>query len=97
MTTPTKTTTKTAARASRLRVLAFAERDRFRNGWTFTGNHIAQRCPCCTATIHTIAPEPPQDPGRFGGYERQVHNLLNDAVLDHMQHECDTPAEGWRA
>jgi hypothetical protein len=92
-----KTTGRSAARVSRLRVLALAERERFRNGWTFVGDRIAQRCPCCAATVRAVAPEPPQDPGRFDRYKRQINNLLNDAVLDHMRHECDTPDEGWRA
>jgi hypothetical protein len=90
------TPTKSAVRVSRLRALALAERERYRNGWSFIGDGVAQRCPCCHTTVRATAPDPPTDPGQSGAYERQVNTLLNDAVLDHLDHECSAPAEGQR-
>jgi uncharacterized membrane protein YccC len=89
----TRTDARTAAaRLSRLRVLALAERERHHNGWSFTGAHVTQHCPCC-GTVRATAPDPPTDPRVIDRYERHVGELLNDAVLDHLRHHCDTPHE----
>ena len=96
MSTPTKTAARTAAHVSRLRVLAIAERERYRNGWSFVGDAVTQRCPRCHTTVRATAPDPPTDPRQSEQYERQVNNLLDDAVLDHLVHECPAPAEGQR-
>ena len=101
MSTPARTPTarsartaqRVAARVSRLRALALAERERYRNGWCFDGDGATQRCPCCARTVRAIAPEPPGDPAQLQRYERQVSDVLNTAVLDHLHHDCDAAEE----
>jgi hypothetical protein len=95
-TTTTRTAARTGAHVSRLRALAMAERERYRNGWSFIGDRVTQRCPFCHTTVRATAPDPPTDLDRSGQYERQINTLLNDAVLDHLDHECPAPAEGQR-
>jgi hypothetical protein len=77
------TTTQTA-RVSRLRVLAMAERERYRHGWSVLGDRVEQRCPCCYRAVRAAAP----DPAAIDDYTHQVNNLLNDAVLEHLRHDC---------
>jgi hypothetical protein len=84
----TTTTERTRARVSRLRVLALAERERYRHGCTVLGDRIEQRCPCCHYTVRAAAPDPPADPAAIDAYTRKVNNLLNDAVLEHIHHDC---------
>jgi hypothetical protein len=86
-------TTTQATRVSRLRVLAMAERERYRHGWSVLGDRAEQRCPCCHHTVRATAPDPPATPDEVDDYTRQINNLLNDAVLDHIHHDCPDPGE----
>jgi hypothetical protein len=86
------TTTETA-RMSRLRVLALAERARYRHGWSVLGDRVEQRCPCCHGPVRVAAPEPPADPEAIDDYTHKVNNLLSDAVLEHVHHDCHNPGE----
>jgi hypothetical protein len=86
------TTTQTR-RMSRLRVLAMAERERYRHGYSVLGDRVEQRCPCCYGAVRVAAPDPPADPAEVDGYTHKVNNLLNDAVLEHVHHDCPDPGE----
>jgi hypothetical protein len=89
----TAATRKTAARVSRLRVLAMAERERYRHGWSVLGDRIEQRCPCCYSAVRAAAPDPPTNPADMDAYTHKISNLLNDAVLEHIDHDCPDPRE----
>jgi hypothetical protein len=85
---------------SRLRVLALTEDERYRHGWSVSGGRSTQRCPCCRTTVWAPLPDPPsevldaRDPDAIDDYHRQVLNRLNDAVFDHLDHDCpDTRKE----
>jgi hypothetical protein len=89
----TAATRKAAARVSRLRLAALAERERYRHGWSVLGDRVEQRCPCCYGAVRATAPDPPADPAGIDAYTRKVNNLLNDAVLEHVRHDCPDPGE----
>ena len=84
---------RTAARLSRLRILALAERERHIHGWSVLGDRVEQRCPCCHHTVRAPAPEPPADPAAVDAYTREINNRLTDAVFDHLHHDCPDPAQ----
>lgn len=88
------TATRRADRASRLRTLARIERARYRHGWSVHSLHSHQRCPSCRTTVRAPLPNEgiaEHTPEAIDAYGRKVLNLLTDAVIDHLEHECPTP------
>jgi hypothetical protein len=86
------TATKRADQAS-LRVLARIERARYRHGWSVHSHHSYQHCPSCRATVRAPLPDGVDDhtPEAIEAFGRKVINLLTDAVIEHLHHECPTP------
>jgi hypothetical protein len=90
------TTTKRAARPSRLRILALIERARYRHGWTVQGGRSAQDCPCCHTTVWAPLPDEgisEPTPEAIDAYGRKVINRLTDAVVEHLHHDCPDTRE----
>jgi hypothetical protein len=85
------TPTKRGAAVSRLRILAAAARERTRNGSSLDRDRATQYCPWCFERVWATTPEPPDPdthPDRYSAYLREVDHRLDDAVTDHVRHEC---------
>jgi hypothetical protein len=85
------TTTRRGASVSRLRILAAAARERTRTGWSIEPGRAGQYCPWCMERVWATTPEPPAldtDPDRHSAYLRDASNHLDDAITDHVRHEC---------
>jgi hypothetical protein len=76
-----------------------AEWERRRNGWDLDDdNNYCQRCPCCHQRVHAKDPNPDHDEfdpidGLPDEVDVRVGGLLDEAVAEHIVHECP---DAWR-
>lgn len=93
------TTTDTRASLSRRHICAMAEWERHRNGWELEDDdRYYQRCPCCHQRVHVKDPDPPPDEwdpvdALHDAVEAKAGDLLDEAVFEHIEHEC---RDAWR-
>lgn len=85
-------TPKRGAPVPRLRILAAAARGRSRNGMSIDHDcRATQYCPWCFERVWATTPQPPDpdtQPDQYGAYLREVRHRLDDAVIEHVRHEC---------
>jgi hypothetical protein len=86
-------TTDTGTRMSLRRIRAMAEWERHRTGWDMDADDdYYQRCPCCHQRVHAKAPDPPNEWDPVAALPDEVEveagGLLDEAVAEHIVHEC---------